>query len=936
MTSLSRVVAACVAVLPALLVPGSVIGAQSQATATPAARIVGRIIDASNGTGLTDVGIQVVGTTLGTTSGIDGRFVLVNVPAGTVTIHARRIGFAPKTVTGIMLDAGVVLEQNISLEMATVQLVSQVVTAFAERGTVNAALDQQRTATGIVNAITQEQIARSPDSDAGAAMQRVSGVNVQDGRYVVVRGLGERYTTASLNGARLPSPEPERRVVPLDLFPAGLLQSITTSKTFTPDQPGDFTGAEVDIQTREFPAERVLALSVSTGYNDAATGRSILSAPTVGGERLALVGARRDRPAGLASAGSLRGSTQEDFNRYISSFRNAWSAGRGNGAANYGLGATLGGSDRVFGRSIGYVGSLTLSNTQEVRRNEEHGLAVATSDGRSVEYSSRFRGETGRVSSLWGGVLNLSTLVGSSRFAFNNTYNRTADNEARSDFGFDVDKGALRRTTLRYVERALRSNQLRAEHAFGSRAAVDWSIASAGVTRKEPDRSDLLYVEGEDGRLTFLSNDAEAARRTFGDLDEATLTGGVNVQVNFGESRRNHVKIGTLLRTTTRDSYNQSYSIVGGLPPEEQARPAEEIFDGRHTRSGSQVFNILAITSGGSYSADDRVNAYFGMLQYSAIDQLQIIGGVRVEQWNFRLRTERTDGATTATPREETDILPSVALNVTLTEAQSLRFSASRTLSRPEYRELAPITYLDIIGGEAVIGNPELMRATIGNVDVRWEWYPTAGELISVGGFYKDFDRPIERVQVGTSGTSLVSYANALGASNYGVELEARRGLGVLGAWLEPATVFTNVTLMASRIDLDTTGIASVGEANRAMVGQAPYVANAGLTYAPGMGRTSATVLYNVVGRRIQSAAASGLPDAYELPRHAIDVSLRFPLPGEMSARIDARNLLNARHRVEQGAVIREAYDVGRIFSVGLSWAPRSFRARENESAPGR
>ena len=932
MTSLLRSAAVCAVVLLSLLAPVSVSAAQSPVTAIPTGRIVGRIIDASNGTGLTDVGIQVVGTTLGTTSGVDGRFVLPAVPAGTVTIQARRIGFAPKTVTGIMLDPGSTLEQDISLETATVQLVAQIVTASAERGTVNAALDQQRTATGIVNAITQEQIARSPDSDAGAAMQRVSGVNVQDGRYVIVRGLGERYTTASLNGARLPSPEPERRVVPLDLFPSALLQSVTTSKTFTPDQPGDFSGAEVNIQTREFPAERVLSLSLSTGLNDAATGKSILAAPTVGGERIALVGSGRDRPTGLASAGNLRGSTQEDFNRYISSFRNAWSAGRGNGAANYGLGATLGGNDLLLGQRVGYVASLTLSNTQEVRQNEEHGLAIPTTDGRSVEYSSRYRGETGRTSSLWGGMLNLSTLVGSSRFAFNNTYNRTADNEARRDFGFDVDKGTLQRTTLRYVERTVRSNQLRADHAFGSRAIIDWSVTSSGVTRKEPDRSDLLYVQGEDGRLTFLSNDAEAARRTFGDLDEGTLTGGLNAQVNFGASRQNHAKIGTLLRSTTRDSYNQSYSIVGGLSPAEQARSAEEIFDGRHTQPGSQVFNVLAITSGGSYSADDRVNAYYGMLQYALTDRVQVVGGVRAEQWRLRLRTDRTDATSTATPRDETDVLPSVAVNVALTEVQNLRFSASRTLSRPEYRELAPITYLDIIGGEAVIGNPDLVRATIANADLRWEWYPNAGELISIAGFYKNFDRPIERVQVGTSGTSLVSYANALGASNYGVEIEARKGLAGLGPWLEPVTIFSNVTLMTSTVELDTTGIASIGNANRAMVGQAPYVANAGLTYALNGGRTSATVLYNVVGRRIQSAAASGLPDAFEMPRHALDLSLRFPLPGEMSAKVDARNLLNARHRVEQGAVIREAYDVGRIFSVGLSWAPTSLWRGANEA----
>ncbi|MBL8958995.1 MAG: carboxypeptidase regulatory-like domain-containing protein, partial [Gemmatimonadetes bacterium] len=227
-------------------------GVGAQATPATTGRIVGRVIDAASGQGLPDVGIQVVGTTLGTQSGVEGRYTLVNVPAGPITIQLRRLGFQPKSVTGILLEAGKTVEQNVTLEAATITLTAQVVTASAERGSVNEALDAQRVAVGVVSAITSEQISRSPDSDAAQAVQRVSGVTITGGKYVFVRGLGERYTTAQLNGTRIPSPEPEKRVVPLDLFPAGLLQTITTQKTFTPDQQGDFSGAQVDIKTREF------------------------------------------------------------------------------------------------------------------------------------------------------------------------------------------------------------------------------------------------------------------------------------------------------------------------------------------------------------------------------------------------------------------------------------------------------------------------------------------------------------------------------------------------------------------------------------------------------------------------------------------------------------------------------------------------------------
>lgn len=183
----------------------------------PTGRIVGRVVDAATGQGISDAGVQVVGTTTGVQTGIDGRFTLARVNAGTVTIQVRRIGYVPKSVTGILLRAGQTIEQNITLATAAARVEAQVVTAARERGTVASALNDQRTAGGVTNAITADAIARSPDGDAGEAIQRVSGVTVQDGKYVFVRGLGERYTTTSLNGARVPSPDPEKKVVPLDL-----------------------------------------------------------------------------------------------------------------------------------------------------------------------------------------------------------------------------------------------------------------------------------------------------------------------------------------------------------------------------------------------------------------------------------------------------------------------------------------------------------------------------------------------------------------------------------------------------------------------------------------------------------------------------------------------------------------------------------------------
>ncbi len=915
-----RRVAVLVAALVAVTLAASTTTLGAQATPSASGRVVGRIVDASTGQGLSDVSVQVVGTTIGTASGVDGRFTLNSVPSGTIDLRARRIGYAAKTVTGIELAAGGTVEQSIVLETATVQLATQIVTASAERGTVAEALDEQRTATGIVNSVTREQIARSPDSDAGQAVQRVSGVTVQDGKYVFVRGLGERYTTTSLNGARLPSPEPERRVVPLDLFPTSLLQSVSTSKNFTPDQPGDFSGAQVDLRTREFPGSRQVAVSLSSGYNLAATGQTVFAAPGGGLAWLGFAGADRQLPAPVAAAGSLdRPLLAAEANQLVNSFRNAWSARERAGSPNTSASITVGGNDPVFGRNVGYVGSLSYQYAQEIRENEVRAYAEPTGGSREVD---RFEGSTGRNSVLWGGMVNLSTMVGTgTRLSFNNTYNRTSDNEARNERGFSENLGTgLIVDRLRFVERTIRSNQLAAAHQIGSNQRVDWSLTSSGVMRSEPDRSEFVYtVDGQNAPIWLDAS--EAAVRTFGDLSESNYNAAANYTIDIGNPARQHqVKFGGLYRYTDRDAINQVYSLQSSsLTLEQRQLRPEQIFDGRFSNGTQAGFRVVPLSQGGSYAARDILGAGYGMVEYQLTERIRTIAGARLEFSDILVDAQPTVGQLTRANPQYTDILPSLVVNFNVSPQQNLRVSATQTLSRPEYRELAQVQYRDVIGAENVLGNPELERTLIQNADVRWEWYPNPGEIFSVGVFAKRFVNPIERVFLATSGTRVVTFVNAKGADNVGIELEARKGLGFVADRLEPLSVFTNLTLMRSEIRLGDD--ARVADEDRAMVGQAPYVVNAGLTYSANRG-LSATVLYNRVGRRIVSASQFPLPVTFEESRDMLDFSLRVPLIRDVVARFDAKNLLNPVYKQTQGTVTRESFTVGRIVQLGLTWSP--------------
>jgi hypothetical protein len=898
------------------------------ANAAAQGKITGRIIDSKTGAGITEATVLVEGSTIGARSVIDGRFTIAQVPSGNVDLAIRRIGYAAKRVTGVNVRDGQMVEENISLDAASVDLGTTVVSASAERGTVNEALDVQRTATAIVNSVTAEQITKNGDGDAAQAIKRVSGITLQNGRYVFVRGLGDRYTTASLDGARIPSPEPEKKVVPLDLFPSGLLDVVTTTKTFTPDQPGDFSGGQVDVRTREFPARGMRTLSFGFGGNAIATGKDIVSAPSVGREWLGFGGNERSIPAVVAAAGDFGSLNVRETDAAARSFRNVWTPLSQPGDPNLSTSAAVGGKANIGQQNFGYLLSGSYSRAQEIKSGELRSTAVPDGNGSAKPYNE-FKGGSSSSSVLWGGLLNLNALIGEKTLVtLNNTYNRSADNEAHQDHGTLDDYGfETARSSLAFIERTVRSNQLKVERTLSGNHQLSASFTSSGVTRKEPDRSELQYVREPDPSTgsplpyALFSYNPDGARRTFSELSESGIAAAIDYRAALGNPARATVlKVGGSFRRTERDADNSSYSLLGyGFTRAQREQPAEKIF-GASPGSSTPLLSVLLNSTGGSYSASDRVGAGYGMLDIPVGDRLRIIGGARVERALLDVNSIATSGERSRASLVNTDILPSLVANFSLTDAQAVRLSASQTVSRPEYRELSPVTYRDVIEQRDVFGNPDLRRARIMNFDARWEWFPRAGEIIGFGAFVKKFDDPIERVDVATSGASRLGFINADGASTIGLELELRKILPIGNADDRPLSVFGNAAVMRSSIDITSDRLSSLTNRKRPMVGQAPYVANAGATWSSRAAKSSATILYNVVGRRITAAGSTPLPDTHESARSGIDASLQAPIFGGISARFDAKNLLDSPFEVKQGSVVRERYRSGRVISLGLKW----------------
>ena len=897
-------------------------------------RIQGRVLDAATGRPLPGAQVTVVGSAIRGVSGVDGAYAIESVPAGPQALQLSLMGYGSKTVTGVLVSPGQTTEQSLSLSAEAVSIEGITVTAVRERGSISRALDGQRSAVAMISSTTAEEIARSPDGDAAQAVRRVSGVTVRDGKYVFVRGLGERYTTTSLNGARMLSPEPEKKVVPLDLFPASLLESITTSKTFTPDQPGDFSGAQVDLKTRSFPARREMSYSFSTGISTSAGGSQGVRAPSTGMEWLGMAAGNRRIPGAVAAVTDFSRLQPDQVNQLVRSFRDSWMPAGTGALPNASLGFTGGGQGELFGHRVGAIGSLSYSRSDEVRRDEVRARAVAADEAGDTKPFNRFSGSTGQSSALWGGLLNVATYFGPDhKLEWNNSYDRTADNEAHVDWGTleefaQVD--SVKRTSLRYVERSVLSSQLRGEHQLASSQRLDWSLTASRVGRAEPDRSDLAYgyefaPTGERLPLAWLGFIPEAAKRTFADLAERGLEGSLNYTLRFDAAGdEGALKLGTALREVHRDATSSSYNLRAvGLTAEERALPPSEIFEGAFTSGSATNIALEPNASGGSYGARDRVSAAYAMLELPIASWLRLVGGARVENWRLRMHSEPTSRGLVLTERENTDLLPSLALNIRVTDSQNLRLSVSQTLARPEYRELSPISYRDMLGEREVFGDSSLIRTLVQNYDARWEWYPSAGEVLSFAVFAKRFEHPIEPIDVATSGASQLSFTNAAGAENYGVELEARKRLDFIAQRLNGVTGFANVTMMRSEIHTGNSQLSALTNADRPMVGQAPYVVNAGLAYASARSDLGATLLYNVVGRRITSAAVVPIRvDSYELPRQGLDLSLRFPLGTGVTGKLDARNLLDSAYEERQGDVVRHRYVTGRLLSLGATWKP--------------
>ncbi|MBC7895854.1 MAG: TonB-dependent receptor [Cytophagaceae bacterium] len=877
------------------------LGAQGTTTG---GRIAGRVLDAASGQPITGARIAIGDSVAAVVSDLDGRFRTPLLRPGRYRVIARRLGMQPKQYDSIAVTDGQTTLVNFALSQAAVALQTVVVNeARGDRATSEAGLlAVQQKAASATDGISSEQISRSTDSDAGQAATRVPGVSIVGSKFVVVRGLSERYSNTLLNGVEVASPEPTKKIVPMDIFPASLIDGIVVTKSATPDKPGDFAGGSVEIKTKEFPEEFVLQYNVSLGHNSLVTGKRA-DLPNWRGLDFAGwdAGGRRKAPPLPASF-----EDPTDVERYEEGLRNTWAPPMRRVLPDIGFGVNLG-DQRQWGTSaLGYLFSVTYSNKNELQPDRLFQFLLDPSANPARGYVYRER----RTSADWGTLFNTSVRLGSNhKFGWKNLYTRNAEEQYVTNEGFNIDlNGAFRGFQYSYITRDLLQSQLVGEHLGHLFVPwrAEWKATWSESHRDEPDNRQVPYVRPVDDSSYFMGNNSDFWFRY---LDDTQRNGQVDFSVPlpwFG-SRDVMVKTGGLARRKVRefDASLAALSLNGEvtLPSRFGTLTPERLFQPENLGTFLQVNFPGNLAQ--PYSADDDLLAVYGMLDLPVLSWLRIVGGVRLEDWRLDLfdggRARFAEDTTLqATVRRNKDLLWSGNATIALGSRMNVRLAAFKTLARPDTRELSQDEYVDIVGGCPTIGNPTLQRTLVTNGDARWEWYPGPGEVVAVSGFYKYFELPIIRAVTGDNNCRF-TFNNGIDATNLGAEIDIRKGLTFLPGALGNIAIGLNGTYVQSTLTIDSRF--GVYDSDLQLEDQSPFLFNGNVNYVDSRGRFEASMLYNWFGDRISrygfrsgggTASVQG-PNIVEDGRGTLDVKVQWRALPKWRVTVSGKNLTDNR-----------------------------------------
>jgi hypothetical protein len=877
--------------------------------------ITGTVHDQSSGEELVGANVLIIGTTLGASTDIDGKFSIRGITPGLYDVRVSMLGYVAKVVAGVSVVANQTVMLHVAVTATTYDVDEVVVTAEVVMNSEAALIGQRKKARAIQDGISQEQIRRTPDATSGEALKRVTGLSIVDNKFVYVRGITDRYNSTTLDGASVSSTEVGKKSFSFDLIPANLIENTVVVKTATPDLPGDFTGGLVQVNTLDIPTRRLLRLGVSTSYNDLATGRQFLVSQ--GGSRDWL---------GFDNGARALPSTDGSLTDLAKSLPNNWSPRSQKAPYNGSFSLTYGdefrfGDDNSGGDQFGIVTSLTYNNSFQ---RTEVDINELTSGGFLLR---RYSGVKDKYSVLWGAIGNLAYKISPlHKISFKNSYNNSAEDDVGRLTGEDGNTGSEeRRTSVRWTQRSAYTGQLIGDHSlpglFGLQ--VQWRGTVSSSRREDPDRKLIPYVRsvGSAPEDPFYVATSDRSWEVAHDRSKGI---GMDLTLPLNDVR---TRAGVYYEDRVTDYRIKAYRILGVASTrfELYTQPIDSVFKPENFGPGGFAFQENPSNVASFYDASQEMIAGYAMVDvpFSLAGQdFRFVGGARVENSLQNLYSIRslTDPVRETTQLKNVDILPSVNLTYMFNGFTNLRLAYSQSVNRPEFRELAPIAYYDFDRLETVYGNPTLKRALIRNYDARLELFPGIGELVAVSYFHKVLSNPIEE-QIDVSSTPIRTYVNSRHATNTGWELELRKSLDFIGEYFGNILITGNYTRIQSSVEMvDEVAAGVLQTSTRPLHGQSPYMINLGILFTEPTTRTSLSIFYNTYGRRIDAVGSSiSEPDIYEEPRDLIDLTVSQPLLGILDAKFSVRNLNGKKEVLTKRGEFYRSNATGTSYSLSLS-----------------
>jgi len=869
-------------------------------------------------------------------------------------------------------------------ESADEQVMEEVIVKASRlKGTASAVMQERKNQAFIADILGAEQIARTGDSDAAAALRRVTGITLVDGKYIYVRGLGERFSSTQLNGAAVPSPDPTRTVIPLDLFPSSIIESLSVQKSYSAAMPAHFAGGNVDVRLKTIPSDFVFSMQGKLGGN---TNNFDDGLSYNGGEDdwYGIDDGTRAAPDSLkklwSSYTSINDLSQQDNRQIAAQLNRDYDPEKSSIKPNTGFDVTLGNRFDFDDFRLGFLTAVSYDNKWQVSEEYE-GQDFTFQEGKEDESDSwsMVRGfddiqsteHTVRFSGMFNVGLEFQRdhRIDVSSLILHDTRDEVRDKLGNTNNATISDGLRVRDSEVIYEEREMIANQIRGTHNFSElwNLGADWFYSDARSNRYAPGNISTRYIiadgyngQPEDGIFdpvneSSLRKATTSSRYSFQDLDDNVENYGFSVSLplnftgveielkaggNFVEKTRNALARRIDVNTLAFDNLDLSGHQMSIILNDDVML--------NHPLAGNELIIRDTSVAGDDYYSAQMVDAYFFESDFFFAEQWRATVGVRYEDFRqvvapldpatgkFDLPAKPTVEDLEALAFKDDDVFGALALTYILDDEVQFRASYAQTTIRPDIREVAPATYIDPLTGFPIGGTPSVRSTLIDNFDLRWEWYPQTGENLSVGLFYKDMDQPIEAVQSpAQDGPPLIRIANAEDGYVYGMEVEFLKDFGFLGnvqgdfAGLSGDNFFLsgNFTISESEINIDTqkvveqTGVSTtITNPTRAMTGHSPWVVNLNLGWDAPNGNHSATLAYNVFAERIIIPGIDGKDDAYEQPFHSLDMVYTYYPTYSSTLKFKVQNILNQKKEIEFEDTLMRSETKGVAFEVALKW----------------